>query len=53
MEAIKTDLLATGRYEPVEQNLDFRFSDTYTQQVPRLRLKTDDNISYNCISLLE
>jgi hypothetical protein len=51
MEAIKADLLAIGQYELVEQNLDYRFSDTYTRQVPRLRLKTEDNISYNCISL--
>ena len=52
MEAIKAELLDTGQYELVEQNLDLRFSDTYTRQVPRLRLnKTEDNISYNCISL--
>jgi hypothetical protein len=51
MEAIKADLLATDQYELVEQNLDLRFSDTYAQQVPRLRLKTADNTSYNCISL--
>jgi hypothetical protein len=51
IEAIKADLLATDQYELVEQNLDRRFSDTYTRQVPRLRLKTKDNISYNCISL--
>lgn len=51
MEAIKADLLATDHYELVEQNLDLRFSDTYTRQVPRLRLKTDGNTSYNCISL--
>jgi hypothetical protein len=35
----------------VEQNLDLRFSDTCTLQVPRLRLKTADNTSYYCISL--
>lgn len=51
MEGIEADLLATGRLERVEQNLDLRFSDTYTQQVPRLRMKTKKNISYNCISL--
>jgi hypothetical protein len=51
LEAIKADLLATELYELVEQNLDLRFSDTYTRQVPRLRLKTNDNPSYNCISL--
>ena len=51
MQSIKADLLATDRYEFVEQNLDLRFSDTYTQQVPRLRLKINDNSSYNCISL--
>jgi hypothetical protein len=51
VEAIKADLLATGQYEPVEQNLDLRFSDTYTRQVPRLRLKTNCNTSYYCISL--
>jgi hypothetical protein len=51
LEAIKADLLATDQYEVVEQNLDLRFSDTYTRQVPRLRLKTNDNISYSCISL--
>lgn len=51
IEAIKADLLATDQYELVEQNLDLRFSDTYTRQVPRLRLKTTDNILYNCISL--
>ena len=51
MPFIKTDLLATDQYELVEQNLDLWFSDTYTQQVPRLRLKTNNNILYNCISL--
>jgi hypothetical protein len=51
MEAVKADLLATDQYELVEQNLDLRFSDAYTRQVPRLRLKTNDNTSYNCISL--
>ena len=51
MQFIKADLLGTDQYELVEQNLDLRFSDTYTQQVPRLRLKTNDNSSYNCISL--
>jgi len=51
MEAIKADLLATDKYKLVEQDLNLRFSDTYTQQVPRLRYKTENNISYNCISL--
>lgn len=50
MEAIKADLLATDKYKLVEQNLDLRFSDTYTLQVPRLRLK-NNNTSYSCISL--
>jgi len=50
MEAIKADLLATGQYELVEQNLNFRLDDPYTRQVPRLRLKTDNNF-YPCISL--
>ena len=51
IEVIKADLLATKRYDLVEQNLGHRFSDTYTRQVPRLRLRTEKNISYNCISL--
>jgi hypothetical protein len=51
MEVIKADLLATKRYDLIEQNLGHRFSDTYTRQVPRLRLRTRNNISYNCISL--
>jgi hypothetical protein len=51
MEAIEGDLLATGKYELVEQNLDLQFSDSYTRQVPRLRLKTNGNTSYSCISL--
>jgi hypothetical protein len=50
MEAIKADLLATGQYELVEQNLDFRLYDPYTRQVPRLQLRTDNNF-YPCISL--
>jgi hypothetical protein len=51
---IKEDLLATGRLELVEQNLDHRFSDVYTLQVPRLRFINDsdnNNIYYNCVSL--
>ncbi|KIM41655.1 hypothetical protein M413DRAFT_444912 [Hebeloma cylindrosporum] len=48
LEGIKTDLLATGRYDLVEQNLAYRLHDPYTQQVPRLRLKPD---SSECISL--
>lgn len=51
MQSIEADLLATDRYELVEQNLQLRLSDTYTQQVPRLRLKTNDNTSPYCISL--
>lgn len=51
IEVIKADLLATKRYDLVEQNLGHRLSDTYTRQVPRLRLRTENNISYNCISL--
>ena len=51
LEAIKADLLATDQYELVKQNLDLRFSDTYIRHIPRLRLKTNDNPSYNCISL--
>jgi hypothetical protein len=51
MESIKADLLATGQFDLVEQNLDLRFSDTYTKQVPRLRFKTNNVISYQCISL--
>ena len=50
IEAIKADLLATGQYELVEQDLRFRLEDPYTLQVPRLRLKTDNNF-YPCISL--
>ena len=51
IDAIEADLLAIDQYELVEQNLNLRFSDTYTRQVPRLRLKTYDNTSYYCISL--
>ncbi|KAA6410355.1 MAG: hypothetical protein FRX48_05776 [Lasallia pustulata] len=51
MQIIMADLLATDQFDLVEQNLDIRLSDTYTQQVPRLRFKTNDNISYGCISL--
>ena len=51
IEAIKTDLLATDQYELVKQNLNLRFSDTYTRQAPRLRLKTNGNTSYYCIGL--
>lgn len=51
MEAIEADLLATGGFERVEQNLKLRFNDPYTQQVPRLRRKPDPRISYKCISL--
>lgn len=51
IEAIKADILATGQYELVEQNLKLRLSDPYTRQVPRLQLKTEDNTWYNCISL--
>lgn len=51
MQSIKTDLLTTDHYELVEQNLSQRCSDTYTQQVPRLRLKTNDDTRHECISL--
>lgn len=51
MPFIEADILATGQYELVEQNLSLRLSDTYTQQVPRLRLKTSDSDSHYCISL--
>lgn len=51
LEDIIADLLATDQYELVKQNLNIRFSDTYALQVPRLRLKTNDNVSSHCISL--
>lgn len=51
IESIQADLLATGLFELVEQRLDLRFNDTYTLQVPRLRLKSTDNFMYNCVSL--
>jgi hypothetical protein len=51
IEVTKADLLATDQCELVEQNLNLRFFDTYTRQVPRLRLKTNRNTSYYCISL--
>lgn len=51
MKAIQADLLATGRFELVEQDLLLRFSDTYTRQVPRLRLEPNEYIPYSSISL--
>lgn len=51
MPFIEADLLATGQYELVEQKLSLRLSDTYTRQVPRLRLKTNDSETHYCISL--
>lgn len=46
-----TDLVATGRFERVEQNLKVRFSDTYTRRVPRLRLGTANDGEDVCVNL--
>ncbi|KAI9651713.1 MAG: hypothetical protein M1829_002560 [Trizodia sp. TS-e1964] len=51
MESIKADLLATGQFELVEQNLNLRFSDTYAEQVPRMRLRTSEGAFGSSVSL--
>jgi hypothetical protein len=46
------DLLALGYFEPVAQETRYRFKDTYTEQVPRLRdMRCDSSEPFSYVSL--
>ncbi|KAI9675102.1 MAG: hypothetical protein M1817_001510 [Caeruleum heppii] len=51
LQPILADLMATGLYENVEQNLASRLSDPYVKQVPRLRPLGEDSLDAACLSL--
>jgi hypothetical protein len=51
LDHIVADILATGKYERVQQDLSSRLGDPYVKQVPRLR-RTDEHPFQNlCLSL--
>ncbi|KAI9807964.1 MAG: hypothetical protein M1825_005271 [Sarcosagium campestre] len=51
MDDILHDLLATGRYELVDQDLRYRLSDRFVKQVPRLQHFGDHIFNELCLSL--
>jgi len=51
LEDMIADLLATGQYKRVEQNLNYRWDDAYVKQVPRLRYTGEHAVLYSCLSL--
>lgn len=46
-----SDILATGHFEHVDQDISYRFEDPYTRQVPRLRDTRCAPGPFTCINL--
>lgn len=51
LDDIIADLLATGHYERIDQDLDYRLNDPYVKQVPRLRHTGQHPFHDCCLSL--
>ncbi|KAI9773524.1 MAG: hypothetical protein M1839_002060 [Geoglossum umbratile] len=51
LDHIITDILATGRYESIPQDLNCRLHDPFVKQVPRLRRTDNHRFHTLCLSL--